>query len=92
MNSRALHIYIDRLVVEGLAPGAQRQFIRALESQLETQLPQLAGPAFSNSRQSQHIPRVNAGELRAGSTPERAATQITSALRTAIAGKGNTRG
>jgi hypothetical protein len=91
MNSKALHIHIDRLVVEGLEPGSQRQFVGALEAQLATHLPQLAEPAFSGG-QSHSIPRVNAGEMRAGSTPERAATQITTALRSAITAGGTTRG
>jgi hypothetical protein len=91
MNSKALHIHIDRLVVEGLAPNAQRQFVSALETQLAAHLPELAKPAFFRG-QSQSIARVNAGEMRAGSTPERAATQITTALNKAITAGGTTRG
>ncbi len=91
MNSKALHIHIDRLVVEGLPAGSQRQFVAALETQLSTHLPQLAEPAFSRG-ESQSFPRVNAGEMRAGSTPERAAAQITTALRGAITAGGTTRG
>jgi hypothetical protein len=92
MTSRTLHIHIDRLVVEGLAPSAQRQFLSALETQLEAHLPECARPALASGRPSQRIARVSAGEMPAGSTPQRAATQITTALRGAITGKGNTRG
>ena len=91
MNSKALHIHIDRLLVEGLTAGQQRRFVRALETQLEAQLPQLAGQAFASGRPSQHIPRLNVAAPGSGSSPERAASQITSALRGAIAGKGNSR-
>jgi hypothetical protein len=88
---KSLHIHIDRLVIDGLPPRQQRQFVRALEAQLESQLPQLASQAFSSGRTSQRIARVNAGPMRMETTPERAATQVASALRGAIAGKGNGR-
>jgi len=88
---KSLHIHIDRLVVEGLAPAQQRQFVRALEAQLESQLPQIASQAFASGRSSQRIARVMASPMRTATTPERAATQVASALRGAIAGKGNPR-
>jgi hypothetical protein len=88
---KELHIHIDRLVVDGLPRSQQRQFVRALEAQLETQLPQLASQAFASGRSSQRIARVSAGPMRTGTTPERAAIQVASALRGAISGKGNPR-
>jgi len=91
LTSRRLHLHIDRLVVEGLPAGQQRQFVRALEAQLEAQLPDVASQAFANGNQSQRIPRVQAGPMRAGLTPESAAARVTTALRGAIAGKGNSR-
>ena len=91
MKSRALHIHIDRLVLEGLPPSSQKQFVRALESRLEAQLPDLAEAAFAGGSQSRRISHLNAGEMRASATPAAAASQITTALRSAIAGKGNGR-
>lgn len=91
MKSRALHIHIDRLVLDGLPPSSEKQFIGALESQLEAQLRDLAKPAFEGGSRSRRISRLNAGEMRAGATAEAAANQVTSALRSAIAGKGNVR-
>lgn len=91
MISKTLHIHIERLIVDGLAGGQQRQFVRALESQLETQLPDLAADAFASGSASRRIPRVNAGQVRASATPASMASRITAALRQTIAGKGNPR-
>jgi len=89
MNSRALHIHIDRMVVEGLPLMGQRRFVRALE----TQLTQMANDGLPNvfTGGARHIPAVDAGRLRAGATPEQAASQVTAALRSGLAGKGTNR-
>lgn len=86
MNSRALHIYIDRMVVEGLPLMGQRRFVRALE----TQLTQMANDGLPNvfTGGARRIPTLDAGRMRAGATPEQAASQVTAALRSAIARKG----
>lgn len=88
MNSRELKIHIDRLVVEGLPAQGQRRFVRALENQLA----ELASGLPVTSIAAGRIASVDAGQMRAGATPEHAASQVTAALRTAIAGRGNSRG
>lgn len=89
MNSRALHIHIDRMVVEGLSALGQQRFVRALE----TQLTKMASDGFPNAFTggARHIAALDAGRLRAGATPEQAAAQVTTALRAGLAGKGSKR-
>ncbi len=90
MNSRVLHIHIDRMMVEGLPMHKQQRFVRALE----TQLSKLASDGLSDALMgvgTRHISSLDAGRLRAGATPEQAAAQVTAALRGGLAGKGGDR-
>ena len=93
MSERTVHIHIDRLVVDGIDARGQQRFVRALEVQLaEAVRGADAAGAFRGDGSTRHIGRVDAGEMRAGSTPERAAGQVAKAVGTAIHGKGRGRG
>jgi hypothetical protein len=90
MNSRALHIHIQRMVVEGLPAHGQQRFVRALE----TQLTKMASNGFANAftgSGARRIATLDAGRLGANATPEQAAGQATAALRNRLAGKGTNR-
>jgi len=87
MNSRVLHLHIDRLVVDGIAAQGKQRFVRALEAQL-TRLAQDGLPAALAGGRVRRIGQLDAGPMRAGSTPEQAAAQVTAALRGSLAGKG----
>lgn len=93
MNKRTVHIHIERLAVDGIdAPGQQR-FVRALEAQLaEAARGAAAGGAFAGNGLTRRIGRVDAGEMRAGATPERSAAQVATAVGAAIEGRGRGRG
>lgn len=90
MNRRTLHLHIDRLLVEGLPAHGEKRFVRALEAQLTKLASDGASAAFAGSR-VRRMAKLDAGQLRAGATPEQAAAQVTSALRTGLAGKGTSR-
>jgi len=93
MSERTVHIHIDRLVVDGIDARGQQRFVRALEAQLaDTVRGAAAARAFQGHGFARHIGRVDAGEMRAGATPERAAGQVAKAIGTAIQGKGRGRG
>lgn len=93
MSKRVVHIHIDRLVVDGIDARGEKRFVRALEAQLaESAREAAAAGAFAGGALVQQISRVDAGEMRAGATPERAARQISKAIGTAIEGKGRGRG
>jgi len=89
MNSRALHIHIDRMVVEGLSPLGQQRFVRALQ----TQLSRMASDGLPNlfTGGARRISARDAGRLRTDATPEQAAGQVAAALRAGLAGKGSNR-
>jgi len=87
MNSRALHLHIDRLVVDGLPAQGKQRFVRALEAQL-TRLAQDGMPTAFAVGRARRIASLDAGPMRAGATPEQAAAQVTAALRGSLAGKG----
>jgi hypothetical protein len=93
MSKRTVHIHIDRLVVDGIDAGGQQRFVRALEAQLaEAARGAAAGGAFAGTGLTRRIGRVDAGEMRAGATPERAAGQVAKAVGAAIEGRGRGRG
>jgi hypothetical protein len=93
MNKRTVHIHIERLVVDGIDGRGQQRFVRALEVQLaEAARGAATAGAFARDSVMRHIGRVDAGEMRAGATPERAAGQVAKAVGTAIEGKGRGRG
>ena len=87
MNSRKVHIHIDRMVIEGLPPHAHQRFVRALETHL-TQMVDAQAPRDLFAASSRRIASLDAGRLRAGATPEQAAAQVTAALHGKLAGKG----
>jgi hypothetical protein len=87
MNSRKVHIHIDRLVVEDLPAHAQQRFVHALENQL-TRMVDAQAPRELSASGSRRIASLDAGRMRAGATPEQAAAQVTAALHGKLAGKG----
>jgi hypothetical protein len=93
MSKRTVHIYIERLIVDGIDAGGQQRFVRALEVQLaEAARGAAAAGVFAGNGLARRIGRVDAGEMRAGATPERAAGQVAKAVGTAIKGNGRSRG
>jgi hypothetical protein len=93
MSKRTVHIYIESLVVDGIDARGQQRFVRALEVKLaEAAGGAAAAGAFAGSSLVRRIGRVDAGEMRAGATPERAAGQVAKAIGTAIEGGRRGRG
>lgn len=81
---KTLHISIDRLVVEGVAPAQQRQFVEELRRQLsEFAKANLLGSAGWQSRR-QRIGALDAGLLRPGASVGQAARQVVAGLSGAI--------
>jgi len=87
MSRRTLHLHINRLVVNGLPAHSERRFVRALEAQLTKLASEGMKEAFGRD-QGRRIASLDAGVLRAGTTPEQAAAQVTAALRGGLAGRG----
>ena len=93
MTKQTVHIHIERLVVDGIDARGQQRFVRALEAQLaESARGAAAGGVSAGDGVMRRIGRVDAGEMRAGATPERAAGQVAKAVGAAIEGKGRGRG
>jgi hypothetical protein len=93
MSKRIVHIHIERLVVDGIDARGQQRFVRALEAQLaESARGAVAVGVFAGDGVMRRIGRVDAGEMRAGTTPEHAAGQVAKAVGTAIEGRGRSRG
>jgi hypothetical protein len=93
MSKRTVHIHIERLVVDGIDARGQQRFVAALEAQLaEAACGAAAAEAFAGDGVMRRIGRVDAGEMRSGATPERAAGQVAKAVGTAIEGRGRGRG
>jgi hypothetical protein len=85
---KLLHLHIDRIVVEGLPEAGQRQFASALRAQLREFAESGIANQFSG-RVRRKIASLNAGQLRAGTTPSQAAMQVVQALRQNIGAKGS---
>jgi hypothetical protein len=88
MNKRTVHIHIGRLVVDGVDGPGQQRFMRALETELaELARGAAAAGVFASHEGMRQIGRVDAGEMRAGATPERAAGKVAKAVGSAIRGR-----
>ncbi|HWE85322.1 MAG TPA: hypothetical protein VG267_10290 [Terracidiphilus sp.] len=74
---KSVHLHIDRITVDGLSAGEQRQFARALETKLRA-LAVADGVADGGDR---NLGAVNAGVLRRGAGANQAATQVVNAIR-----------
>ena len=93
MNKRTVHIHIERLVVDGIDARGQQRFVSALEAQLAgSARVAAASGAFAGYGSARRIGRVDAGEILAGATPDRAARQVAKAIGSAIEGNGRGRG
>jgi hypothetical protein len=90
MNTRTLHLHIDRIVVEGLPASRQHQFVRALEGQLTQMAENGLDTAFTRCEQHR-IASLNAGQLRPGATAEQAAAQVVNSLTQSISAGGEAR-
>jgi len=81
---KALHISIDRLIVEGVTPSQQRQFVEALRLQL-TEFAKSYPTASAGPRsRRQRIGALDAGILRPGASVSQAARQVVAGLGGAI--------
>ena len=81
---KTLHLSIDRLVVEGLAPSQQRQFLTELDRRLtEFGRGDLSATVGGGSRRHR-IGALDAGVLRPGAGPAQAAAQVVDRLRVAV--------
>jgi hypothetical protein len=80
---KSLHLHIDRIVVEGLPESGQRRFMRALEAQLHELADGGIADAFTRNTRKR-IQALNAGQLRAGATPEQAAAQVVRSIRQGV--------
>ncbi len=75
----SIHLHIDRIVVRGIARAEGRRFAIALEETLrEWAESGLAGVVPGDAPRA--IPSLDAGRLRPGATPARAAAQIVEAI------------
>jgi len=82
---RSVRISVDRLIVEGLAPSQQRQFLVELERQLH----EFARGGLAQSLEGggrRRFGAIDAGVLRPGAGPAQAAAQIVQGLRGAVGG------
>ena len=84
----SLHLNISRIAVEGLEPGGQKRFVRALQAGL-TELAQR--PALRDTLRAEPLDLRNlrAGTMRSGATPEDAAKQVVRSLERHLLGAAN---
>jgi hypothetical protein len=87
MTTRALHVHIDRIVVEGLPASGQARFTRALEGRLREMAESGLAAGFKGGTRKR-IAGLSAGELRPGATAEQAAAQVAGAIGRAVTGAG----
>ena len=80
---RAVHVHIDRMVVEGLPEPQQRQFGRALEDRLRALAASGIADGFASGARVR-IPALDAGQLRAGATASQAAAQVVRSIEKSI--------
>ena len=91
---KAVHLHIDRIVVDGLPEARQRQFARALDEQLRQWAASGAASEMTGNRRVR-IPALNAWLLKPGATASEAARQVVNSvarLLGAIGQSGNARG
>jgi hypothetical protein len=84
---KALHLHIDRIVVEGLSESGQRRFARVLESQLQALAESGIADHFTRNTRKR-LQALDVGQLRAGATAEQAAAQVIRSIRQSVFGKG----
>ena len=84
MNSRVLHLHIERIVVEGMAASAQHNFVASLERELTQMASQSLQPVLSGT--NRRIASINAGVMRSGNSAEHAAQQVVQAIQAKISG------
>lgn len=80
---KALHLHIDRIVVEGLSESGQRRFARALEAQLHALAESGIADSFTRTTRKR-IQSLEVGQLRPGATPEQAAAQVIRSIRQSV--------
>ncbi|HUY93897.1 MAG TPA: hypothetical protein VMU71_01320 [Terracidiphilus sp.] len=83
---REIHLNIDRITVEGLSAAEQRSFTRALEAELRA-LAAAGRLDAAAGGEDRAIRNLHAGELRPGTTANRAAAQVAGSIRQALPGR-----
>jgi hypothetical protein len=76
---KAVHLHIDRIVVDGLPEARQRQFARSLDEQLRQWAASGAASGMTKNRRVK-IPALNAGLLKPGATASEAARQVVNSV------------
>lgn len=79
---RALHLHIERIVVNGLPAPQQRQFVGALEKKLQEMALQGLGASFGAWRP--RIASLDAGVLRPEARAAEAAAQVADSIRRSL--------
>ncbi|HUB00403.1 MAG TPA: hypothetical protein VMA34_18875 [Terracidiphilus sp.] len=81
---RAVHLHIDRIVVEGLPEARQLQFAGALEKQLRAWAASQAAEGIASH--GQPIPTLDAGLLKPDATARQAAMQVVNSIARRVGG------
>jgi plasmid stabilization system protein ParE len=87
-QTASVHFNIERVTLHGFSPSQRARFV----SSLETSLAALAANNTVDWRQAPttRLARIDAGELRFGTTPEEAARALVARLATAVSGRAET--
>jgi hypothetical protein len=86
MGMKTVHISIDRLIVDGLPPSQQRQFLSALERRLRDVASGRLAEAVGSQNRRRHIDTLDAGMMGPGASSEQAARQVAEGVRRALGG------
>ncbi len=81
---KALHLHIERIVVDGLTASQRRQFVGALEEKLNEMTRHGLSRDFGGARR-RHIASLDAGVLGPGARAAEAATQVAHSIRLSLA-------
>ena len=85
---KAVHLDIDRIVVDGLPEARQRQFAHSLEEQLRQWAASGAASGMSKNTRVR-IPALNAGVLKPGATASEAARQVVNSVARRVGASGH---
>ncbi len=88
---KAVHLHIDRVVVDGLPAAGQRQFARSLEERLRAWAAGGAADGLATGADVR-IGALDAGLLRPDATTAQAAGQVVRSIARGVSGNGASRG
>lgn len=88
---KALHLHIDRIVVDGLPASGQRRFARALEAQLQALAESGIADNFTRNTRKR-LQALEVSQMRPGATPEQAAAQVVRSIRQSVFSKSQSAG